>query len=115
MRVVILTGGTSSGVFGGMTPAPGEDGHDPEWWDGEYLHGEHGRELIGDADLVVAVWAPSDEPIIVRAPEGVTVQALQEKWRGGGTGDWQDDTTSVRLRDAITQDEFRDRMTREAR
>lgn len=100
MRIVILAGTSSSSVFGGNT-----GGETPD-----YLYGEEGRALVGDADVVVAVWSASGEPVVVRAPEGVTVEALsartrQTEYGGRGTGGpkWE---TTVALHSSITPDEY---------
>lgn len=102
MKIVILTGATSSSVFGGSIGGPDDDGDHTA----DYLHGEAGRAYVEDADVIVAVWPPSKEPIICRAPEGVEIQALNQAWAPEGYRDAQPHP-------AITEEEYRERMRAE--
>lgn len=98
MKIVVLTGHTSSSVFGGQLPPPDDD-------DPTYLHGPEWRTYLADADVIVAIWGPSKEPIICRAPEGVTIQALN----GAIVGTAREPQAF----DSITEAEFRARMEEE--
>lgn len=101
MRIVILTGPTSSSVLGGSISSPDEADDHTE----DYLHGDEGRRLIGDADVVVGIWPPSDQPIVVRAPEGVEIQALD--------GSWAYAANEITMHDSITEEQFRERLREE--
>jgi hypothetical protein len=107
---VILTGVTSSSVFGGVIPDRVEK---------DYMHGEYGRELVGDADVVAAVWTPSRNPIICRAPEGVTIEALEGRLERVGATKSQRGALrptyerQVKLYPSVTEEEFREQMRRE--
>lgn len=75
MRIVILTGFTSSSVVTPLHERYGsnDDGHH------DFMGGKNFRPQIEDADVIVAVWPPDDRPIVIKAPEGVTIEAA--RWR----------------------------------
>lgn len=74
MRTVVLTNVTSSSIFGGSI------GTDSGEAASDYLYGEEGQELVGDAELVLAVFG--NKVYVVRAPEGVRVEALRRRVPG---------------------------------
>lgn len=86
MKVVILSGASSSSAY---VAAQQFEGHD------YYMGGEEMRQQIQDADLIFAVWPPDDEPIILKAPEGVEVVGVRFPWNEKPT-----------LHASITEDEF---------
>jgi hypothetical protein len=88
MRIVILTGHTSSATF------IANDG----CRDRDYMHGPEWRARVEDADVIVSVWPPDDEPVLLKAPPGVTVQSLDHSHKHG-----------VRLLDSMSEDEWSER------
>lgn len=70
MRIVILHGFTSSAVLDHQFSRDSEFTHD------EYLGGNALRPDIEDADIIVGVWPPDDEAIIVKCPEGVEIETV---------------------------------------
>lgn len=60
MNIIVVTGFTSSDDY---TNQSGRSRLAPD--------------LIEDADVVIGIWPPKGEAIVLRAPEGVTIGAVQ--------------------------------------
>jgi hypothetical protein len=75
VKVVLLTGFTSSSVF---DRTAGNFEEDDEHQQYAFMGGSDFRSQFADADVVIAHWGPEDEPIVLRCPEGVEV--VGAKW-----------------------------------
>lgn len=92
MKIVILSGFTSSSVFD-----PDSNFREDES-SYAFMGGRDFRSQFDDADVVIAVWSPSSEPIVIDMPDGVEVKGAVWKHM-----------TPPRLVDAVTPQEWKDR------
>lgn len=72
MRIVILHDFRSSGV---VDPFYATDTHADEHTYG-YMGGKVMRAEVEDADIIIGIWPPNREAIIVKCPEGITVDTV---------------------------------------
>ena len=68
MRIVVLHGFNSSSV---MNPENINDAARYAFLGGNAVRGE-----IEDADIIIGVWPPDPEAIVVKAPDGATVETV---------------------------------------
>lgn len=73
MRVVICHGFTSSSV---MDPTWTEGRNESPFTSDDFIGGAKIREQIEDADIIIGIWPPTDEAIVIKAPEGVAIETV---------------------------------------